>query len=69
MKTVTIRFVTTCPACQKTEQTEVKGLGQSHAEWISRLAADGKYPNWHCPHCKSVVLASLSNVETEEAGK
>jgi len=66
MKTTTIKFTTQCPSCGDTDHHVISGMGQSHAEWLGRLAQTGIYPGWHCKGCKQIVDAKLYGVESEE---
>lgn len=68
MKTFRITFTVRCPRCGENERPTFRGMGDSHVEWIMRLAKEGTYPGWHCSNCRSSVDAELSAVSTNQEG-
>jgi hypothetical protein len=45
---MTIKFITVCPSCSTVKLNEFKGMGESHAGWLTEQAAGIQ---WTCHAC------------------
>jgi hypothetical protein len=55
-----IKFVTVCPICHTTKRNDFKGLGESHAKWLTN---DSKQILWNCYNCSYNGMMPVRDVE------
>lgn len=64
MKTFRIVYTATCPNCSKTDRHDLRGMGESHVEWLKA----GKH-QMKCPGCGQEVEAVLRGSSEQEGSK
>lgn len=69
MKTYRISYTAVCPACNASERVNLRGMGESHADWITAHGKSGTLPDYTCKQCKTTGTATLIGVSTEQDGK
>lgn len=69
MKTYRIAYTTTCPVCGRVDNVNVRGMAESHVDWIQRWAKTGIYYGLQCRGCLRTVDAQMTNVHTEQESR
>ena len=64
MKTYRLIFTSTCPNCNRTDRRDIRGMGESHVDWLKT----GKH-QMTCPGCGKDVEAVIRGSAEQEGVK
>lgn len=59
-----IRFSVLCPSCNNPDTWDVKGTGESHADWIREINAAG-VTEWTCSKCNQRGVSKVLHADYE----